>query len=163
MAKKEADGPDGKLQIPVSRELADELARWAKEIEWTQGHLAAVLLEFGTDDRAKIGRWLAKRAATCTRPGSGPGWLQKGDNSAVRLQVSVKPRIASRIEKLANALNQTTVRMAALLLDFAVCDEKWAMQLLKSRVGKAISKMLGKKSEQYESAEISEIDNGINP
>src|SRR5438105_1433920 len=117
MAHKQSDGSDANLQIPVSRELADELANWAKEMEWTQGRLAAVLLEFGSNDRARIGRWLTKRVAECTGPGMGLGWLQKGDNSAVRLQVNIKPQVAWRLEKLAIALNQTTVRVAALLID----------------------------------------------
>jgi hypothetical protein len=93
MAKNEPEPPI-KLQIPVSRELADELSRWAKEMEWTQGRLAAVLLEFGSDDRVKIGKWLTKRVAACTGPGVGPGWLQKGSNSEVRLQVAVSQRVA---------------------------------------------------------------------
>jgi hypothetical protein len=154
MAKKAVDPPEVKLQIPVSRQLADELARWAQEMEWAQGHLASVLLELGTDDRGRIAQWLSKRAESCTRPETGSGWLQRGDNSAVRLQVYVKPRIAQRLEKLANALNQNTVRMAALILDFALCDEKWAMRIFKSSFGKAIRKLFGKGPEPYESAEL---------
>ena len=96
MAKQGGEQTDVKLQIPVSQALADEVARWAKEMEWTQSHLAAVLLELGTDDRSRVGEWLAKRAVTCLRPDSGPGWLQRGDNSAVRLQVSIKPNIAAQ-------------------------------------------------------------------
>jgi hypothetical protein len=154
MAAQESVERPIKLQIPVSRELADELARWAEEMEWTQGRLAAVLLEHGSADRSNIGKWLTKRVAQCTGPGIGPGWLQKGDNSAVRLQVSVNQRVAWRIEKLASALNQTTVRVAALLIDFALCDEKWVIRLVKSKFGKALRKLLGGKFEAYESAEL---------
>ena len=159
MVGKTSEEPE-KMQIPVSRALADELARWAKGMEWTQGHLAKVLLELGTDDRGRIGAWLNKRAEECTRPGIGPGWLQQGNNSELRLQVSVAPKIRQRIIKLANALNQTDVRMAALLLDFALCDEKWAMHLLKTKLGKAITKLFGRRTEEYESAEIPGIEDG---
>jgi hypothetical protein len=154
VTRAEQEQHDIKLQIPVSRELADELARWAKEMEWTQGRLAAVLLEFGSDDRAKIGKWLTKRVAACTGPGLGPGWLQKGNNSEVRLQVAVSQKVAWRLEKLATALNQTTVRVAALLIDFTLCDERWVLTLLKSKFGKALWKLFGRKFEEYESAEI---------
>ena len=147
-----------KLQIPVSRELADELARWAREMEWTQGGLTAVLLECGSEDRARIGRWLTRRVAGCTGPSMGPGWLQKGDNSAVRLQVSVAPRVAWRLERLAIALNQTTVRVAALLIDFALCDERWMLSLVKSKFGKALRRVFGHRGKPYESAEVPEDD-----
>lgn len=157
MTAKKVETETIKLQIPVSRELADELARWAKEMEWTQGRLAAVLLEFGSDDRVKIGRWLTKRVDGCTGPTLGPGWLQKGEASAVRLQVVVSRRVEWRLERLANALNQTTVRVAALLIDFALCDEKWAMTLIKSKFGRALRKMFGGRMESYESAEV--VDN----
>jgi hypothetical protein len=159
MATKTADEPE-KMQIPVSRAFADELARWAKGMEWTQGHLAKVLLELGTDDPKRIAGWLSKRARDCARPGAGPGWLQRGDNSELRLQVIVELRIRKRIKEIASALNQTDVRMAALLLDFALCDEKWAMQLLKTKLGKAVTKLLGRRTEEYESAEIPGIDDG---
>jgi hypothetical protein len=143
-----------KLQVPVTRDLANELARWAQSMEWTQARLGAVLLDFGSEDFAKVGRWMKVRATKARNGATGLGWLQTGNRSAVRLQLLVTKETAQRIELLANSLNQTSVRMAALLLDFALCDERWGMRVFSTTFGKAILKVFGKKPELYESAEV---------
>lgn len=156
MAKKSKtkEQPKVKVQIPVSRELADELARWAKALELTQGRLCETLLQFAIDDPKLVSEWLADRVYGKCSKRQKAGWLQMGDNSAVRLQVLLEERLAERIETSANRLNQSGVRYAALLLDFALADEQFAMGVLSSWLGKGLFKLFGKKPEEYESAEV---------
>jgi hypothetical protein len=154
MQKKSSTKTLVKVQIPVSRELADELARWAKEMQLTQARLCEILLEFAMEKPNGIGEWLTVRVRGPWRKGKRAGWLQLGDNSAVRLQVSIDEKLANKIEAMANRLNQTGVRFAALLLDFALADEKFGMRVLTTTVGKSFMRLFGKLPEPYESAEL---------
>lgn len=150
-----------KLQIPVSRELADELARWAKKMEYTQAHLCKVLLDFAMDDMEKIGEWLSIRAIGKRKKGIRKGWLQQGNSSEVRLQVPIPAKLAARLEELADRLNHTTVRMAALLIDFSLVDQEWGMRFVSTRLGKAVLSIFGKPPHPYESAEIAVVDGDL--
>ena len=158
MAKqaKTADLKRVKWQIPVSRELADQLAHWAKNLELTQARICEILLEFALEDPNNIGEWLTDRVHGRRRKGKKTGWLQMSDNSAVRLQVSLDPRVAEKIEAIANRLNQNGVRFAALLLDFSLADEKFGMRVFSTTFGKGFLKLFGKTPDAYESAEIDE-------
>src|SRR4051812_10450646 len=90
-----------KLQIPVTRELADELARWAKKMELTQANLCKALLGFAMDDLANIGTWLKTRAIGKRPKWIKSGWLQEGEAIGTRLQVTVPDKLAHDIESLA--------------------------------------------------------------
>lgn len=142
-----------KLQIPVSRELADQLATHAKTMEWTQGKLAAVLLEFATEDFSKMAKLLRVRLDALQKHRNAPGMLCAANNSETRLQVLLTPTDVESIETAADALNHTPVRLAALLLDCSLADQKWFLHVLETKFGKAFLKMLGWKPKPYESAE----------
>lgn len=144
----------GKLQIPVTRELADELARWAQRMELTQANLCKALLSFAMDDLSNIGEWLKIRAAGKRPKWMKGGWLQRGEIIGARLQVPVPNELLERIESLAERLNQSPKKLAALLLDFSLADEKWGMRFLTTRVGRELLTLLGKKPQRFELAEV---------
>lgn len=145
-----------KLQIPVTQELANELASWARKMEVTQAILCKALLSFAMDDLANIGDWFKVRSIGKRPKWIKSGWLQRGDTSATRLQVPIPAELAQRIEELALRLNHSQVRLAALLLDFSLADEKWGMRFLSTWMGKGILSILGKQAQVYESAEWKE-------
>lgn len=154
MAKKSPPEPEFvKLQIPVSRELAEELAAHAKELEYTQARVCKVLLNWGVKDRQRIAKWLEIRMTGRRPKGVKPGWLQLSDSSAVRLQVPVPQEIVDRLEEIAADLNHTTVRMAALVIDFTLADDRFLLKFLATRPVKYITRKLGRPIEEYESAE----------
>jgi hypothetical protein len=150
----EKAGDSAKLQIPVSRELADELARWAQKMQLTQANMCKALLAFAMDDLHNIGEWLKIRAIGKRPKWMKASWLQNSDNAGPRLQVLIPVELVSQIEELSNRLNQSSVKLAALLLDFSLADEKWAMRFLTTRAGHAFMALLGKKPQSFESAEI---------
>jgi hypothetical protein len=155
MSKKPSSEPEiVKLQIPVSRELADQLAVHAMELDYTQARLCKVLLGWAVKDTSRIAKWLTIRLIQKRPKGAKLGWLQLSDQSAVRLQVPIQAKVAHEIEAIASNLNHTTVRMAALLLDFTMADDDLLLRLLASPSGKVITKKLGRPTEKYESAEI---------
>ncbi|QDV73806.1 hypothetical protein [Botrimarina mediterranea] len=155
MAKRESELDDSiKLQIPVTRELADELQRWATALHLTQAELAKTLLSFALDDLDNIGRWLALRVSRKRVKGIKRGWLQRGGGEEVRLQVPIPASLKSRLDSTADDLNHTPVRMAALLIDFALADEAWAMSLLSTKFGQMFLSLFGRKPKAYESAEM---------
>jgi hypothetical protein len=143
-----------KLQIPVTRELADELARWARKMELTQANLCKALLSFAMDDVANIGEWLRIRAIGKRPKWIKNGWLQEGEMIGTRLQVPVPKELSDRIEALALRLNQSAMKLSALLLDFSLADEKWSMRFLTTRVGREVMALLGKKPQAFELAEM---------
>lgn len=145
-----------KLQIPVTQELADELTRWARKMELTQANLCKGLLSFAMDDLPNIGDWLRVRAVGKRPKWIKSGWLQDSDNPGPRLQVSIPLELATRIDELAMRLNQSPVKLAALLLDFSLADEKWGMRFLTTRVGREVMSILGRKPQTFESAEVDE-------
>lgn len=141
-----------KLQIPVSRALADRLAEHAKAMNWTQANLAAALLEFAAEDFTKIARLLRTRVRTLSEKGENPGLLDTERNSEVRLQVPLVPSVIESIEVAADALNHTPVRLAALLLDCSLTDQRWFLKFFETKYGKAFLKVFGWKPKPYESA-----------
>jgi hypothetical protein len=143
-----------KLQIPVTRELADELARWARKMEVTQANLCKALLSFAMDDVPNVGEWLKIRAIGKRPKWIKAGWLQQGENLGARLQVPVASDLADRIEALASRLNQSPMKLSALLLDFSLADEKWSMRFLATRVGREFMALFGKKPQAFELAEM---------
>jgi hypothetical protein len=68
--------------------------------------------------------------------------------------VPVPDELLKKIESLAARLNQSPKKLAALLLDFALADEKWSMRFLTTRVGRELMTLLGKKPEAFELAEV---------
>lgn len=130
-----------RLQIPVSKALADAIAKIATELERSQTWVASKLLRVAILDLEVVGGWLRRRAI-----GSGEvrrmGWLQMGDSSELRLQVPVEPKVLRQIEALASRLNQTPVRMAALLLDFAIDDNRFMLRAFSTKFGKVLSDWL---------------------
>ena len=71
------------------------------------------------------------------------GWRQDAKKPTVRLQVQVSADLAARIDEVGATLNHSQVSMAALLLDFAVDDNVRFIQIVNSKFGVAVQKMLG--------------------
>lgn len=142
-----------KRQIPVSQSLADELAKHARAMEWTQGTLSAVLLEFATESPKKVQQLVSTRLEALQKTKAPPGLLRAANNSETRLQVLLMPSVIEKLEVYGDAFNHTPVRMAALLLDCSLANEKWFMQVLETKLGKNFMKLLGWRPQSYESAE----------
>lgn len=149
---REHDNELARIQVPVSRALADKVAAMAKGFEWTQARMAAKLLELAVSDLSVVGKWLARRVSTTKRQKS---WLLVGDTSEVRLQLAIGSTVSEKVNELAVRLNHTPVRMAALLLDIAIADNDWTYRVMSTGLGLMISRAIGKTVEPYESAEIS--------
>lgn len=136
-----------RLQIPVSKALGEAISKIAEELERSQTWVAGKLLRVAMSDLEVVGGWLRRRAI-----GHGEarrmGWLQMGDSSEMRLQVPVSPELLKSIEELAARLNHTPVRMAALLLDFSIDDNRFLLKVFSTKLGKMLTDRLwGKRTE----------------
>lgn len=145
-----------KRQIPASKSLADELAKHARAMEWTQGKLAAVLLEFATESPKKVEQLIATRLDAIQKTKSPPGFLRASNFSETRLQLLLMPSVVEKLKVYGDAFNHTHVRMASLLLDCSLSNEKWFMQVLETKLGKNLMGLVyGWKPAPYRSAEAS--------
>ena len=110
--------------------------------------MTAKLLDVSLDSKKSIGKWM--EAVTCGRIEP----LQCGGQFDIRLQIPVPEDLVVKIDEMAERWNQTRLKAAAMLLDFAVSDSEWAYKIHGSWFGQLVAPWIGSPKEQYESAEI---------
>ncbi len=143
MGKKEKQ-EDVRLQIPVSQELADKVNKLADRFERSQAFMVRLLLELAVDERKHFAEWvnglISGSVAGAIHLLSGHRRRRKGQDGAVRLQVSVKRQLADEIEGMADRLGVSQVKMAALLMESALSEHDWMMHVISTRLVKAITR-----------------------
>lgn len=109
-----------RLQIPVSKALADEMERLALKNERSVSRLGQRMIEASLNWKRDLGEWMRRRVIGPGTEKRTMGWRQSNSSTEERLQITITKDTADKLEQLADRLNHTPVRMAALLLDFAI-------------------------------------------
>ena len=109
-----------RLQVPVTAILAKDIEMLAQEIDVSVSRLGQRLIEESLKDKDGFGSWLLRRVYGPGTERKKMGWRQLGGDSEVKLQITVWEATSKEMELIASRLNHTTVRFAALLLDFGL-------------------------------------------
>lgn len=153
-----------RFQIPVQEDVADEVARLASILERSQAWMAARLLEEAVRNQSTLSGWLEKFVVGTV--GRTVGILarkekaEKVEKGSIRLQVPVSLEVAERVEVLGKRLNHSQVQMAALLIEWAVADHGWLIELVGSKWGKAVMAKLYARNPEDASSDSDQADSG---
>ena len=142
MAKK-AKEPDElekvRLQVTLCPAVASSLARHASELDRSQAWVAAWALRVALDDPKSVSTWILKRLK---KPTAFQEWNSSGTSDEIRLQMRVDAGTAKELELASTVLNQSPLKLAGLLIGYALEDEALALAILKTWPGKMIRRLV---------------------
>lgn len=132
------------MQVPVTEDLADELAYLAKAIDRSVTWLATQLLEQTLEDRKntadRLGMMVFGLIGDAKKLVTGKRRRKPEDQKQVRIQVTVTPAVHQQIAELADGVNLTPVKMAALLLQTAVAQHGVFLEAIATKPVQALIK-----------------------
>ena len=112
-----AENKTTKLQIPVTRKVAEEVSYFAKKWDRTQSEMGSIILDVAVAEHGDIGFKIIKRIfspITCrTRP-SKRGKTTKDISELVRLQVVVDHSVESKLKEMGQQIQLSGVKMAGV-------------------------------------------------
>lgn len=130
-----------RLQVPIRKYVADEIAAHAKEMGWSVNWLCTSLLEFMGQEHKLFLEWYAmalfgKSYGAVKRLMSGKRRRKKDSLEEVRLQINIPEKLSTEIEALAENGRETPVRMAGKLLEAGIHHHEPFMDFLGTKWGK---------------------------
>ncbi len=155
-----------RLQIPLREELAQEVAYLAARMDRSQAWMAARLLEEAIADQNALLGWLerfvVRAVGKSVRLFSESNGVSEERLKVIRLQVPVGRGVAEQVAAVGVRLNHTQVQMAALLLEWAVRDHGWLIEVVTTKWGKAVLSALYSKHQIDGGAEFRDKADGSN-
>ena len=135
--------PKARIQIPVSKELAEYVTLLGKCLKWTQAATTAELLKEGLKSRGKVTEWVGERImASIVNVVRGKSIVKDDDEPPVYIQAFIDKEVSDSIDRMAAELKNSPARTAAMLLESAAFDNGWVIEALGSGPGQVVLKFV---------------------
>lgn len=141
--KSKSEAERVRLQIPMPADQVDEINNLAEFMDYTQPRMMIKLLAIAVAERKAFASWLGKKIQAAKNTSRFQGEL-------VVAQVRMRADDTTRIEELSSLFGNTTARMAALLIEFAIDDTKWLRTRLGRFAQQKIDQAFGRSNADYE-------------
>lgn len=125
-----------RLQVVICPKVAGILEGHAKGLDRSQAWVAGWAISNTLRDPGDFGAWLIRRMKTAAkhqhwtevRPGGGD----------IRIQLRLDQQVVTELELVANAWNQSPLKLAGLMIEFAMEAFAHALNALKTNLGMSL-------------------------
>lgn len=132
------DAAKVRLQVVICPKVAAVLEKHATELDRSQAWIAGWAISNTLRDRGGFGLWLTKRIKAASK---NQHWTEtRPDGAENRIQLRVERNLAAELELVANALNQSPLKLGGLVIEFAMDEYRPALETLKTPIGKTLRK-----------------------
>ncbi|QDT39373.1 hypothetical protein [Stratiformator vulcanicus] len=123
-----------RVQVQVEETYAKKLNELSEVLDRSVSWIGAELVKDRLLDHDNFVEWIAGQVLSAvTAPVR--GWKRKTGGSKVTVQLLVEQPTALRVERLAERLNLSTSKVAALLLESAIHSQGWLIKFVNSNWG----------------------------
>jgi hypothetical protein len=149
-----SDSVKSRLQVVLCPMVATNLERHAKELDRSQAWIAGWAISNTLRDRGAFGEWMIKRMKSAAK---NQQWSEvRPEGGETRVQLRVEQSLASELDVVATALNQSPLKLAGLMIEFAMDEYAPSLSTLKTSFGKMVRSWVQGEDESVKYDEVDE-------